>query len=300
MECKFCGKEFEKATSLANHTRWCDKNHTRIQKPRKTIFCTKCGIQFTLINPSDRRKTCSTKCAHHLSDEAKKHLSEVRNKFLAEHPEAHNWKKQRKKSVPCENVKQYLRSSNIEFLEEFTPSTIRHYAIDIAFPNLKIGIEINGNQHYNSDGTLADYYQKRHDFIESLGWKLLEIHFSNCFDEDNIKKIFNFEIPFNSNLEVLKVKDFLNRPKKKTRTRAEYQVDRLNASYEKWALIKDDIFNFGIDFSKLGWVNKVAEVIKIKPQKVNEWMKRHQADFYENHCLKRKTPKRQKVFRCII
>jgi very-short-patch-repair endonuclease len=60
----------------------------------------------------------------------------------------------------------------------------RNFAIDIAFPNEKIGIEINGNQHYQSNGQLKKYYQERHDILEGFGWKIFEIPYLMVWNED--------------------------------------------------------------------------------------------------------------------
>ncbi|MDY5668732.1 MAG: hypothetical protein SPK43_05840 [Candidatus Onthovivens sp.] len=57
----------------------------------------------------------------------------------------------------------------INFIEEYCPFIDSAISVDIAFPDIKIGIEINGNQHYNRDGSLKDYYQKRHDKLEEAG-----------------------------------------------------------------------------------------------------------------------------------
>ena len=62
------------------------------------------------------------------------------------------------------------------------------FSIDIAFPDIKFGIEVNGNQHYNSDGTLKPYYKERHDLIEKSGWILLELHYSSCYIDDILEK----------------------------------------------------------------------------------------------------------------
>ena len=72
-----------------------------------------------------------------------------------------------------------------------TISDERFFSIDISLPQYKIGIEINGNQHYESNGCLKEYYQKRHDYIVSLGWNLYELHYSLCFNDDVIKSILN-------------------------------------------------------------------------------------------------------------
>jgi uncharacterized protein YydD (DUF2326 family) len=67
----------------------------------------------------------------------------------------------------------------------------------VAFPDKKIGIEINGNQHYNSDKTLKTYYQNRHDLIVADGWKLYELHYSFVFS----KEIDNFILLLKNNFD---------------------------------------------------------------------------------------------------
>lgn len=125
-----------------------------------------------------------------MREEVKKKISESRKRFLKENPDQHPWRRREKQvSVPCERVKEFLRKEKIMFVEEFQPIEERFYSIDIAFPDIKVGIEINGNQHYNNDGTLKDYYLERHNLIVKEGWKLFEIHYSSCFDDDLISRI---------------------------------------------------------------------------------------------------------------
>lgn len=288
--CKHCEKTFEKnASGNANHSRWCELNPNRKRSIRKTLSCIRCGNRFTLLDPKDRKTTCSDECAHSHTNESKKLLSTSRKKYLKENPDKHVWKRSTKfKSKPCENVKHYLNKNNIEFIEEYSPIEDRFYSIDIAFPNKKLGIEINGNQHYNSDGTLSEYYRERHDKICALGWNLIEVHYSLCFNEENIEKIFNFKFDPFSNEEILRIKDLLSqRSKKKKKTRAEAQTDRYKLKDDHWNNIKDVIFKHEIDFSKFGWVSKVAKILDIKPQKVNKWMKRYHSEFYESKCFKK-------------
>jgi len=113
----------------------------------------------------------------------KKKLSKIRKKYLKENPDKHPWKKSNKfKSVPCEKFKDILRENNVSFLEEYQPISDRFFSIDIAFPNKKIGIEINGNQHYERDGKLKKYYEDRKKLIENEGWKLFDYHYSIAYD----------------------------------------------------------------------------------------------------------------------
>jgi hypothetical protein len=76
-------------------------------------------------------------------------------------------------------------------VEEFQPLVDRFFNIDISFPKDKIGIEINGNQHYDRNGNLKEYYQERHKLIEDDGWHLYEIHYSKVYDEEFLKNFLD-------------------------------------------------------------------------------------------------------------
>lgn len=125
------------------------------------------------------------------TEETRKLLSEKRKKWLAENPEKHVWKRHSKfKSVPCERLKEILMTKGMVFVEEYTPRGI-NYSIDIAFPDKLIGIEVNGNQHYERDGRLKDYYAQRQTKLESMGWKIVQLPYSMCFFESTIQPIID-------------------------------------------------------------------------------------------------------------
>ena len=67
----------------------------------------------------------------------------------------------------------------------------RYFSIDIAFPEIQLGIEINGEQHYNRDGSLKDYYKKRHEDIENSGWNIIELHYKEVYNDEWIREIIN-------------------------------------------------------------------------------------------------------------
>jgi len=153
------------------------------------------------------------------SDETRKKISEGRKKFLKENPDKHPWKRHDKfKSEPCERFKKMLKVNNISFLEEYEPLEENSYAIDVAFPDKKIGIEINGNQHYNEDGTLKSYYKKRKKEIEEKGWKLFDIHYSLIYKKGFIDNIIK-DIKNKYNLKIIDytfyVKESIKRKNKK-------------------------------------------------------------------------------------
>lgn len=125
------------------------------------------------------------------TEESRKKLSEIRKKWLAENPDRHPWKCSNKfKSKPCEKAKEFLKQMNIQFIGEYDPKiNDRNFSIDIALPDKKIAIEVNGNQHYEKTGELKPYYQERENLLKADGWTVYQVHYSACF---NLEKWSNF------------------------------------------------------------------------------------------------------------
>jgi very-short-patch-repair endonuclease len=178
-KCLNCGEEH-------NNKNFCSYSCSCSYHNRIRIISDSTKTKLSLINKG--------KIGYKHSEEVKKLLSQKLKKYYKEHPEKHNWSKCDKTiSKPCEFLKNNLRNKNIFFIEELKPLDDYNYSIDIAFPEYKIGIEVNGNQHYakgESDLILKDYYQKRHDLIEDDGWKLIELHYKTVYDK-NIDLIIN-------------------------------------------------------------------------------------------------------------
>lgn len=57
---------------------------------------------------------------------------------------------------------------------------------------------------------------------------------------------------------------------------------------QKIDLIKKQLLESGIDFSKFGWVEKASKIIGISTQKVGTWMFNHNRDFFQTQCFRRK------------
>ena len=177
IKCLYCSKEFETNQGCSLHQRFCFLN------PNKKIKAGHKAWNKGLTKETDSRLEKTSKTMHFKylsgkitpkgikhSEETKRKLSEIRKKYLAEHPEQHVWKRNDKfVSKPCEYLKQSLRENNISFVEEYSPLPDYNYSLDIAFPDIKVAIEVNGNQHDNSDGSLKDYYQRRHNIFEAAG-----------------------------------------------------------------------------------------------------------------------------------
>lgn len=204
--CEKCGLVFKSNTSLVNHQRGCRLSKIDIENIRFDYIENKNAIHFIekkynicfgiikiILEDNIRSREESRKYKKYtriLSEETKQKISDGRKKYLRENPDKHPWKKNSKFiSVPCESFKNILRNNNIKFVEEYSDFKDHNYSVDIAFPEYKIGIEINGNQHYNKDGSLSKYYQKRHNYLVSCGWSIVELHYRVSFDEGKVLEI---------------------------------------------------------------------------------------------------------------
>lgn len=198
MMCKYCDEETGlSGGAQANHVAWCHLNPNRktraaalekvrvarVGKPgtNQYIKALREGRSIE-ISQETRDKIAKAGLGRAHSEETKKQLSEKRRAWLKEHPESHPWKKNNKfKSIPCEHLKEVLKDRGMTFSEEYQPIPDRAFSVDIAFIDKKIAVEVNGEQHYNRDGSLKKYYQDRHDLIVKSGWTVLEFHYARCY-----------------------------------------------------------------------------------------------------------------------
>lgn len=136
------------------------------------------------------------------SEETKRKISIGRKLWLAKNPDKHPWKNPDKaNSPPCENVKRLLILKGIDFIPEFSPGVEgRFFSVDIAFPDRQVIWEINGNQHYEKDGSLKPYYQERHNLLVADGWTVYEIPSKYCFNEEKIAEFIY--LSFNSAIKI--------------------------------------------------------------------------------------------------
>ena len=246
------------------------------------------GISMTILKRAEKEGFIK-KIIHafHHSDITKEKIGTNTKNYLTKNPEKHNWRKfNRSKSVPCENLKKYFKSEGINFVEEFRPLLKRSFRIDIAFPDIKLGIEVNGNQHYDKDSELLPYYKERKRLIEGLGWDIIEIKARNVsrdlFKEDLvlylIKKYGNLDSDYSSYVK----------EKIKRRKRSDHFSNLAISNFEKIHSVRIKLINeSNIDFSKFGWVKKVADLLGINYQKINSWMKKYMLDFYNEKCFKK-------------
>jgi very-short-patch-repair endonuclease len=294
--CKYCKDEFENKF-MGGHVKWCLLN------PKRTKYLDdleKLHANFSISDTNRLERNRKIKKLHedgayshlkeiksfkgkHHSEESKKQISLSRKKWISENKEKFNWNINKNKSIPCELFKEKLKEMNVKFIEEYSPFTEHFYSIDIALPDKMIAIEINGNQHYNLNGTLQEYYQHRHNFIISKGWNVYEIHFSKVYSDDIDELInnileknriileFDYEFWMNSHY---------NRKNSELHKKEKLKIENIN-------ILKKKLLDSDIDFSKFGWVNKASTLINKQSTKINGWMKKNMLEFYNEKCFKR-------------
>lgn len=328
-KCKYCGEEFE-SSKLGGHVGFClynpnrEKNIIRLGEARKNIkpkedicYCEYCNRQFkNKGNLAYHKKKCKENPINFknnknvntvevekkserlpMSEEGRRNISIARKKYLETHKEEHPWKKNTKfLSIPCENLKNKLKELNISFIEEYSPFTDYNYSLDIAFPDIKIGIEVNGNQHYNNDGTLREYYQKRHDIFISRGWSIYEIHYSKCYNIDlkDFQDILNLDVYDKNYVEEFFINaknEKLKKETEKEKTRVENRKRLLEKREEKYRYYKECFYdlknNSGINFSIYGWTVKSKQYIFEKfnisvAGNISRMIKRYCPEFFDN------------------
>lgn len=233
--CPYCNMDVSKILA-GNHIKWCKSNpnyENYLHKMQENMKIARNNIS----NESNKKRKDKIKQAwldgkynnvdysksfkgKYHTEESKKKQSEKRIKYLSENLDKHVWKRHDKFiSKPCEYLKDILLKNNISFVSEFTPLNYKNYSIDISFPTNKIGLEINGNQHYENNVDLKPYYKERKNEIEKEGWTLVDIHYSKvynkCFIDDlilflnkNLKlEELNLNFKFKNDEKIIKCKN---------------------------------------------------------------------------------------------
>lgn len=298
--CKYCNKEVGNKGCLVLHERHCKKNPNRIickgnygktnghigwnkGLTKETSEIIKLRSELVHQKYLNNEIIPSFLGKHH-TQETKEKISIARKKYLSNHKDEHVWKRNSKFiSIPCQNLKNKFNELGIKYIEELTPFDDYNYSIDIAWPDIKVGIEVNGNQHYNNDGTLTDYYQKRHNIFEHRGWKLYEIHYSKCYNINinNFQDILNLDIYD---------KEYVKELFDKKINKSIIYFENKKKKEEKINFYKNAIIllikESNIDFSKFGWVNKAQNYLKenfniLLKGNISRFIKQYYPDFFK-------------------
>ncbi len=266
--CQYCGKEIGNKGCLILHEKYCLVNPNRVISKTQAYKEDKDSRRDE--NGKIKRKT------KYLSEEHKEKLRKAYYKWTSENREKF-LKYSSGQSEPCEFFKELLRKNNINFIEEYIPYwKERGYRLDIAFPDEKIGIEINGTQHYDKNGNLNKGTLDKQLFFEQHGWQIIQIYYKDVYkenpkcledilklpirDKHYIKEDFDIKTQHRKEKEILRIEKLNNKILKSE-----------ELENKRKEILRDLIENSNIDFSKFGWSNKAKQ-----------YLKEHNT-FYSNH-----------------
>ncbi|GJQ44081.1 MAG: hypothetical protein JETCAE03_35790 [Ignavibacteriaceae bacterium] len=184
--------------------------------------------------------------------------------------------------------------TNNKIFEKYTvveKLPVNKYFLDFAIIDLKLDIEIDGEQHYRNEDSIK-HDKIRNEFLLTKGWKIYRINWKefNKKKKENINKLLDYiDNIHNKESFYYKISDVIIKQQPKYGNREKYFNAVKQSNKLKQQKYIKQILNSQIDFSKFGWVKKVAKIINQKPQKVNKWMKRFLPEFYEKKCFKRQS-----------
>lgn len=200
--------------------------------------------------------------------------------------------KKTKRSYPEEFFSRVLKDNG--FYDKYTiieKMPFHKYTLDFVIADLKLNIEIDGQQHFRTEKSIL-HDNKRNDFLISKGWLIYRIAWVNMAQHPKleIEKFIHYMNNESKKNVFYNIEDVISKiPKRKYKNIKEYLSKRKEKSFENNKKYIDIIKNSNIDFSKFGWVKKVSILINKKEQHINKWMKNFMPDFFNKKCFKRES-----------
>jgi very-short-patch-repair endonuclease len=172
LTCKFCSKVCKKPGSLAVHEKACKSNPNRIPHPN---HWTKYPDYVLSDQARENFRKASSKKRH--TQETKDKISRIRKKYLEENPDKvpyvlNHYSKG--DSFPEKYFEELFVAEKFNLIKKHR---IYLYELDFCDPEQKVDIEIDGEQHY-VDSRIVESDKRRTEYLESLGWKVYRIRWS--------------------------------------------------------------------------------------------------------------------------
>lgn len=174
--CRFCGQERKNKNSLRSHERLCKENPNKqksnlakyTEKGHKSSnqFIKARELGLPIPKGTMEGKPGTWKGKKH-TEEQKRKISETQKKNFKESGAKSIWHTQ------LENRKSFAE----QYFDTCFPNLkqnyhVDRYFLDLANPEKKLYIEIDGEQHYN-DPKVVEHDKVRTTQLEELGWKCL-------------------------------------------------------------------------------------------------------------------------------
>lgn len=173
---------------------------------------------ITIRTRSEARKIC---IRPPMSEEHKRNISKARIAYLAEHPDKVPYRLYHSSNYISYPHKRLMKAlTDIGIIDWISEYQVYLYSYDIAFPDLKIDVEIDGNTHKSESVIGID--TRRDEYSKTHGWVVLRF---TAFDVKN-----NLDICVNKIIETI------------------YKLNPLYKPYDKdtWELIKSKLRTYKV------------------------------------------------------
>lgn len=191
--CQFCGRETTNPGANKKHENTCKLNPNPVQYvyhnkggPKKGSIPWNKGLTketSEIIAKSAKENSLKFKGENNSfygkkhSIKTKRRISKSRKKYLEENPDRVPYRLNhysKGPSYPEIYWKKIFDENNVRYVEQHPISL---YQLDFAILDKKIDIEIDGEQHY-LDERIVESDKKRTRYLESLGWTVVRIRWS--------------------------------------------------------------------------------------------------------------------------
>lgn len=186
--CKFCGKICKNANSLRNHERLCKLNPERQESSWVKFNHERGAWNKGLTKETDERlrlqglvlsehyasgEIVSHNKGQTMSYEQRQKLSIARKRYLKENPDKVPYilnHHSNGDSYPEKYFKAILDNEKIEYKQNYYQNG---YFLDFAWPEKKLYLEIDGEQHY-VDERIVEHDKVRTETLSNEGWVCVE------------------------------------------------------------------------------------------------------------------------------
>ena len=171
---------------------------------------------------------------------------------------------------------------------------------DIIIPDIKLAILWNGAFHYKKCGETHDPEKaierdnKKIELIKSYGYKVYVVKDLKSGKSKFVKEQFMIFVEKYYIDMIDKAKEIIDDDNTKDKWyKTKKMIEQSNIAKENYKKKRAKIISIihkirtsNIDFSKDGWLSKVAELTKINARFIHRWMKKYMPEFYKNENIK--------------
>lgn len=294
--CSFCNKEYDSIYAQRTHQRFCKLNPNHVVSPLIKHNNERGGVwNKGLTKDTDERlkqkgeklsqrykngELKASRTGKLVSEETKKKISESMKKAQKE-GRAYNIGQSRwnnEHSIPENWLIKVLKNdfNQIENIDYKTEMSFYRYALDFAWPEKKLCIEIDGKQHLYDEKQIARDKEKDR-LLKEDGWKELRLKWGYIvkYTQDAIKLITDFlkeqgdiTVPlYKSNSEIWEEKRKENELNGVLKDKQGKYCPR-KLSEDQWLKRKEIILSSNIDLTKLGWKSKVERKTELTRREI--------------------------------